>query len=171
MKAAPEKMLQLMAYADGELSGAEKKEVEALLAKDPEAKQFVAEIMNLGELVKLGHSEKEIDVTEAVMAAVKEQPQAEKKSNVVSLADRRSRTKTGAIVIAALALAAGVVFYSRPKETPLTKAPTPVQAEPGSPDIVVEPADSPGQSVKVIYGPGTNEMTTSVIIWVDEERK
>src|SRR5262249_26434751 len=82
VKAAPEKMMQLMAYADGELSGAEKKEVEALLAKDPEAKQFVAEIMSLGELVKLGHSAREIkiDITDAVMAQVKEQ-KPEPKSN------------------------------------------------------------------------------------------
>jgi len=168
VKAAPDKMLKLMAYADGELSGAEKKEVEEILAKDPEAKRFVAEIGTLGAFVKLGHQPKDIDVTDAVMAAVKEQPA--EKSNVVSLADRRSRTKTAAVVIGVLALAAGTVFYSRPKETPLAKAPAPV-AEPALPGVVVEPIESPGQSVKVIYGPGTNEMTTSVIIWVDEERK
>ena len=36
------------------------------------------------------------------------------------------------------------------------------------PTVEVETVESPGQSVKVFYGPAANELTTSVVIWVDD---
>ncbi len=179
MKLASGTMMKLMAYADGELDAAERKEIEALLAKDEEAKTIVAQLRSLGAVVAAVHPKApEIDVADAVMAKVKDtkpEPGERERPNVVSLDARRAqRTKIGVAVAAALALAAGVVIYSRPQETPLAELPKPAptqQASVPEPGIVVEPIDSPGQTVKVIYGPGKDEMQTSVIIWVDEERK
>jgi anti-sigma factor RsiW len=172
-------MMKLMAYADGELDAADRKDIEALLAKDEEAKKIVAQMRSLGAVVAAVHPKvPEIDIADAVMAKVKDtkpEPGGRDKTNVVSLADRRaSRAKIGVAVAAVLALAASIVIWSRPKETPLAELPKPVpQAQVAIPEpgIVVEPIDSPGQTVKVIYGPGKDEMQTSVIIWVDEERK
>ena len=184
MKLASDAMMKLMAYADGELEAGERAEVEALLAKDAEAKRFVAQLGSLGAVVKAVQKPlPEIDVVAAVMAKVKDE-QATEKSKVVSLDARRAqRTKIGLAIAAVMAVAAAIAFYSRPQEQPLAQLPKgpPIATTRGgttpSPDVpepgvVVEAIDSPGQTVKVIYGPDrTNEMQTSVIIWVDEERK
>jgi anti-sigma factor RsiW len=179
MKLASGTMMKLMAYADGELSGSERKEIEALLAKEEDAKKIVTQMTALGAVVQAVHRarpEPTIDIAGAVMARVKdEKPDpVSPASKVVSLEARRAqRTKILGAALAVMAVAASIVFFSRPKETPLAQlppAPPPVTA-PTEPGVVVEPIDSPGQTVKVIYGPGTNEMQTSVIIWVDEERK
>ena len=180
MKLASGTMMKLMAYADGELEAADRKEIEALLAKDDEAKKIVAQMRSLGAAVAAVHRKvPEIDIADAVMAKVKDtkpEPSEREKTHVVSLADRRAqRAKIGVAACAVLALAASIVIWSRPKETPLAELPKPVPnaqvAAIPEQGIVVEPIDSPGQTVKVIYGPGKDEMQTSVIIWVDEERK
>ncbi len=182
MKLASETMMKLMAYADGELEPAEKKEVEALLAKDEDAVRFVEQIAGLGDFVKMGHATRDakvaadFDIADAVMAKVKETkpdaPEA-KKSNVVSLeAKRASRTKVA--VAGVLALAASVVIFTRPQETPMpvAKVTPPPSAEtpaagPSGPGVEVDPVESPGHTVSVFYLPGKNEMT-SVVVWVDE---
>ena len=96
------RMLQLMAYADGELEGAERAEVEGWLASDIDAVRFANEIAGLGDLVKMGHegsaSAKAVasfDITDAVMAAVKDEKDStggdvkeeRRAAPVVSLAD------------------------------------------------------------------------------------
>jgi anti-sigma factor RsiW len=177
VKLAAGTMMKLMAYADGELDAADRKEVEALLAKDEEAKKIVAQMRSLGAVVAAVHPKvPEIDIADAVMAKLKDTKPEPAKTNVVSLDARRSqRAKIGVAVAAVLALAASIVIWSRPKETPLAELPKPVPNAqvpmPEQPGVVVEPIESPGQTVKVIYGPGKDEMQTSVIIWVDEERK
>jgi hypothetical protein len=193
-------MMKLMAYADGEAEGADLVEVERLLAKEPDAASFVEQIAGLGAVVKTAHAARRdealagFDVLDAVMAKVKEttpdpaEPAkaGAAKPRVASLDDaraRRRRVTIAAGVAAALALAASVFLFGKPEEQPMAQAPrvAPAAVEPAPtemsamaasvPAIVVEPIESPGQSVKVIYGPGKNEMSTSVIIWVDEERK
>ena len=90
-----------------------------------------------------------------------------------------SRRSIGiAAVATALALAASVVFLARPKEVPLSAGPVArvdqgekvalrVMGDPISPNGGVE-VEKPGSSVSVFYLPGQNEISTSVVVWVDE---
>jgi anti-sigma factor RsiW len=87
-----ETMMKLMAYADGELEGAERAEVEKLLATDAAAAQMVEQIAGLGGFVKLGHDDRDaqaiakFDVADAVMAKVES---GEKPANVISISAAR----------------------------------------------------------------------------------
>ncbi|MCW5831598.1 MAG: hypothetical protein KIS78_03990 [Labilithrix sp.] len=173
-----ERMLKLMAYADGELEGAERLEVEGWLASDVDAARFANELAGLGELVKVGHEASSaasaaasFDVADAVMAAVKEDA-APKVAPVVSLAERRQKNlKVGGMVAAALALAASVFVMTRhEEEAPMARAPAPAvqpmaSAEPG---VDVDLVETAGDSVRVFYLSSENSPTTSVVVWVDE---
>src|SRR3954468_9744653 len=107
-------MMKLMAYADGELEGAERTEAEMLLASDVDAVTFIEQIAGLGELVELGHEGrlgktiKAFDIADAVMAEV-EPAKPVKVAAVASLAAARekksSTLKIGGGIAAALALA------------------------------------------------------------------
>jgi negative regulator of sigma E activity len=126
-----DKLLQLMAYADGELEGEDLASVEKLVAENAEAKRFVESLGALGDHIRLvGDPEPKITlegIAETVMARIERE---ERKANtqkriVVDLAQVRAeraqmagRTgggawKVGAFVAAALALAAGAVFMLR----------------------------------------------------------
>lgn len=72
-----DRMLKIMAYADGELEGAERDEVEAWIAEDGASVRFANELAGLGDLVKVGfdHSKDSkavasFDIADAVMAQV-----------------------------------------------------------------------------------------------------
>jgi anti-sigma factor RsiW len=178
-------MLKLMAYADGELEGAEQVEVEALLASDPDAARFVEDVAGLGDFVKVGHEDRDgaaiaaFDVADAVMAkAEAEAPRG--RGKVVSLVDARERrrppTRVIGAVVAVLALAASIFLLARPSETPMGASsggpvaiatPTPQPAD-AVPPIQVTAVESAGHSVSVFYLPSANEVSTSVVIWVDE---
>lgn len=109
----------------------------------------------------------------------------------VARAQRQQRMKIGAGVVAVIAFAAAVFVYARPSETPMASGPTapPVQASatnpspaantaeqtasndtPSSngPGVEVSAVESPGHSVSVFYLPTANELSTSVVVWVDE---
>jgi hypothetical protein len=191
MSLSSENMLKLMAYADGELEGAERIEAEMLLASDASAVTFIEQVAGLGALVELGHEDRHgkaiagFDVTSAVMAAVaKETPAAAdtaRATNVTSLAEARARAgakdrpaggsglKIGVAVAAALALAASVFVFTQHHrdEVPMAAAPAPAQALPssGGPGVAIESA---GKSVSVFYLPTESELSTSVVVWVDE---
>lgn len=205
MSLSSETMMKLMAYADGEVDGDEQKEVEKLLATDPDAVRFVEQIGGLGDLVELGHEDRSaktiatFDIADAVIALAKDTPKdaPQTSSNVSSLAVARekraqggerkgSSLKIGAGIAAALALAASLflVAQHRYDETPMAKgtsAPAVQPAQPGpasterasvattSPGGVdVSTVNSPGNSVSVFYLPTANELSTSVVVWVDE---
>jgi len=93
----------------------------------------------------------------------------------------RQRMKMGGAIAAALALAAAVFVYARPEEAPMGKAPVAINgpsqpSQPASPSpagtsgtgVDVSTVESPGQNVSVFYLPSANELTTSVVVWVDE---
>ncbi len=176
-----ERMLKLMAFADGELEGAERLEVEGWLASDVDAARFANELAGLGDLVKMGHEDSSaasaaasFDIADAVMAAVKEEkaPETPKVAPVVSLAERRQKNlKVGGMVAAVLALAASVFVMTRHKEeAPMARAPLPAvqpvaSAEPG---VDVDLVETAGDSVRVFYLSSENSPTTSVVVWVDE---
>jgi anti-sigma factor RsiW len=189
-----DRLLKLMAYADGELDGADLLEVEAWLAEDAKAVRFTNDLANLGDLVKTGHAASRdakavasFDVADAVMARVESEPTsaaeprpiaaAKAGGNVRALAERRqSKMKLGVGVVAALALAASVFVMTRNKdEQPMARAPIPtVQPSPvaaessGGPGVDVDLVETPGHSVSVFYLPSESSLTTSVVVWVDE---
>lgn len=174
MSLSSERMLKLMAYADGELQGSERLEVETWLASDVDAVRFANELAGLGELVKTGHGASPaakaiagFNIADSVMAAVAKQ---EKQAPVISLEARR-RQKIGVAVAAALALAASVFVMTRSKEevpmarAPVAPAPAVAAAEPG---VDVDVDESEGESVRVFYLANESSPTTSVVVWVDE---
>jgi negative regulator of sigma E activity len=192
-----EHMMKLMAYADGELEGAERAEVEKLLASDGDAARFVEQVAGLGDFVKVGHDDRDgkaiesFDVADAVMAKVEAEPaaekgeKAEKADKVVSLAAARQRrggqARVVGAVVAGLALAASVFLLTRPAETPMGQTmnappkpvalntPKPATSDvPSGPGVEVSAVESPGQTVNVFYVPGSNGLSTSVVVWVDE---
>lgn len=188
-------MLKLMAYADGELAGDDLTEVEDILATNADAVRFVNDIANLGDIVQEGHAScagkaiASFDIADAVMAKIEAEPKAALEGSqsapvspvtgVSSLAAERAkrsrRTQVGAGVAAVLALAAAVFLVARPQETPMAPAPVAANTTPapepsnGAPvEVDVTATDTPGQSVSVFYLPAANEVTTSVVVWVDE---
>jgi anti-sigma factor RsiW len=192
MSLSTERMLKLMAYADGELEGTERLEVEMWLQSDLDAVRFANELAGLGDLVTTGHRASStaktiasFDIADAVMAKVEETSAAVTKaapSNVVSLETRRQKNlKVGASIAAALALAASVFVMTRSKEdAPMARAPGIVttspapgttvataESDPGS-GVDVDVDETPGDSVRVFYLANETNPTTSVMVWVDE---
>ena len=191
MSLSSDKMMKLMAYADGELEGNERNEAEMLLATDSDAVMFVEQIASLGDLVVRGHEERlggsaaSFDVAREVVALTsnvsllgaargktsRERTSREKTSREKTSREKTSREKTigngltiGAAV-AALALAASlVVFVQHHREEMPMASVAPASAVPGT-GVAVESA---GTSVSVFYLPTANELSTSVVVWVDE---
>ena len=194
MSLSSENMMKLMAYADGELEGAEREQAERLLATDPDAVRFVEQLGGLGELVELGYAAAsgkavaKFDVADEVMSLAKP-------ASVTALAGARDRKAAqqaksgstrgvgvGVALVAVLALAASVflVVQHRSDETPMAKGPAvrPMTPQPAPDTIVasnvsgagvdVSTVNSPGNSVSVFYLPTANELSTSVVVWVDE---
>jgi len=154
-------MLKLMAYADGELEGDERAEVEAWLRTDAQALRTANAFAELGEIVTEGHPLPPFDIADEVMAAVKEEPK------VVHLQPRR-RAAVYTAVGAALAVAAAFALTMRAKsdEQPMARvAPTTVEQSTG---VDVDVNETPGHSVSVFHVPSETNPTTSVIVWVDE---
>jgi anti-sigma factor RsiW len=200
MSLSSENMLKLMAYADGELEGAELTEAEGLLTREPDAARFVEQLGGLGELVALGHEERSgkaiaaFDVADTVMALAKEAKATGTVTSIGAARDARKAAaaasgqtaKVGVGIAVALALAASVFLFAqhRADETPMATGPAPgLQATPGSPatpassgggggsggtGVEVSTVNSPGNSVSVFYLPTANELSTSVVVWVDE---
>jgi hypothetical protein len=100
-----------------------------------------------------------------------------------------SSLKIGAGIVAALALAASIflVAQHRADETPMAKGPSAPAVQPGQANqadpasterssvatnspggVDVSTVNSPGNSVSVFYLPSANELSTSVVVWVDE---
>lgn len=197
MSLSSETMMKLMAYADGELDGAEREEAEKLLATDSDSVRFVEQLGGLGELVELGYAATsgktvaKFDVADAVMALAKP---AERAASITSLAAAREKksgsaakspAKVGVAIVAVLALAASVFLIAqhRTDETPMAKGPAVQQAtaQPAPEATVasntssgsgagvdVSTVNSPGSSVSVFYLPTANELSTSIVVWVDE---
>lgn len=157
-------MLQLMAFADGELEGDEQARIEALLEQSSEARQVVDAIRSpvvgawLGD--EMGRRAGAADgIADAVMAAIeREKAEPAGGGQVVRLAERGRGAKTrvqvvGGALVAALALAAGVAIYVSSVGPGKDTAKTPV-ASVGIPsvDVVAPPtavAQRPSQGVEV----------------------
>jgi len=183
-----DEMMKLMAYADGELDGAERDEVEKLVEKDADAKAFVLQLGGLGVHIRVAHRDRaknypRIDLGDAIMAKVETitPDAAPKKQGKVSSLDaarakRAARMKVGAVVAAGLALAASIFLMTRqPTDAPMAQSPNKTVAPvPNAPvaahaAIEVNAVESFGQSVSVFYLPsGKDELSTDVVVWVEE---
>ncbi len=198
MSLSSNNMMTLMAYADGELEGSDLEEAHRLLATDPDSVRFVEQIAGLGEIVTRGHEAgageviAKFDVADSVMAlannANNSNKDSEKTSNVASLAAARAKRgnsmKIGAGIAAALALAASIFLFAqhRTDEAPMASGtPTGALVQPAAPGnvvaavattggsgVTVSTVNSPGNAVSVFYLPTANELSTSVVVWVDE---
>jgi anti-sigma factor RsiW len=171
MSSASERTLKLMAYADGELAGEELAEVEAWLRRDARAVRVANAFAELGDIVTLGHEgSKEaaavasFDIADAVMSAVaKEAP-----AKVVPLSRKRSNRFVYGAVAGALALASAFALTMRPKgDQPMARVTAPAEPSSGT-GVDVDVNETPGHSVSVFYVPSETNLTTSVVVWVDE---
>jgi anti-sigma factor RsiW len=191
-----EHRLILMAYADDELQDAERSSAEALLSENPDAAEFVAQLAGLGEVVALGFERDSgpaiarFDVADAVMARLNEPSVLVVPKGSTNLAGtvtsitsaRRVRPAVGVGIAAALALAASLFLFARHRteELPMAKTfvPTEVPSSPSSGAVAAAVAvgtgvdvttlNSASNSVSVFYLPSANELSTSVVVWVDE---
>lgn len=191
MSAPFERKMKLMAFADGELDGAERAEVEAWLSGDADARRFVRDLGSLGDVVRLTHEGGEsarataaFDVADAVMARIA--PVAEAlpipavsttPAPVASLdaarAARQSYARVGAATLATFALAASVLLFVRTEEEPLVAAGRAAEVDAlaaveSGPGVDVDVDETSGQMVSVFYLPNESSLTTSLVVWVDE---
>jgi anti-sigma factor RsiW len=119
-----EAMLDLMAYADGELEGAERARIEELVRKSEEARRVVDSLRTLGDVVRTlpeseAVSQRLLDgiadgIADDVMRSLEAEP-AVPVSNVVPLAARRAggRGRAVGVAVGVLALAAGALLMLR----------------------------------------------------------
>lgn len=190
MSLSQENMIDLMAYADGELEGTDLARVEALLEKNEEARDVVASLQEgaVSSWLVRSQEERAVDsgadgIAAAVMAKVAT-------PNVVSLDDARAKRSMRVRVIAAgvavAALAAGVMLYARadragdaplaklpPVETgapaPLVIPPAPSQEEKGiavaeqpASGVEVNGVESPSNEVSVFYLPAAKGLKPEI---------
>lgn len=169
-----ERLEKIMAFADGELGEAERAEVEALLASDAEARSALADVRVLGDAVRAADDAPEppADLVDGLFARLEgEAPPAPEKGKVVPFPAKAARRSGGAVVVAALALAASVAFVVGARReadrTASTGAALPPAEEPG---VEVEAVESPSRSVSVFYLPSAASSAASgVVVWVDDD--
>jgi anti-sigma factor RsiW len=196
MSLSQEIMLDLMAYADGELEGPDAERVEKLLRENDEARRLVAELGAPAVAAWLRTSQEEMaaskgadKIADAVMAKIAAP------APVSSLSARRARI--GAAAAAALALAAGIAMYVAGEENqapgggaptvatvnppPPVETATPAPAPAPSPSqqlaqaepitgVEVDGVESPASDVSVFYlsSPQSSDMASSVVIWLGD---
>jgi anti-sigma factor RsiW len=169
MSMSSERMMKLMAYADGELEGAERDEVEKLVASNEEAARIVDAMLGLGDFVREGHEDKlapviaKVNLTGAIMKSVEkaeiEPARPVKAAGHVSSLDaaRAKKRNVGVGIVAALALAASVFVMMRDKtdEKPMAAKPVPTQTQ-------RSPATSPvPQQMASVEAPSMNASTSA----------
>ncbi len=175
---------KLMAFADGELEGDDRKAIEELVSSNQDAARIVQELGVLGECLRVvgehHHDRSAADgIADAVMTRIA--AEREPRGKVIDLAARRRRTY--GTVAALVAAAAAVALVARgpedePRaETPVATAPTQVpekRVEPTAPAppttvaAINEPAPAPS-NVSVIVVPSEGETASSIVIWLGEE--
>lgn len=123
-KLTEERMLALMAYADGEGDVASRAEIRASLPHDPEGQAFIASLLDLAPFAAEAAAADVPDlssVTEAILLATAPAGPAETTPAVSApaaidfAAARRRKSGWGALVAGGLALAAAVALYAQVK--------------------------------------------------------
>ncbi len=166
MSLSSKEMLDVMAWADGELEGADAARIEALVEKDKEANELVRSIAALGDFVRDAESKSSRpspDVVEAVMAGIG--PNDIERARL----KRGMRARVGVVAVMLTALAAGVFLYHRahPTVDPVggnNVPPIPVPAPTG---VEVGQIDTSQHAVSVFYVPSEKGPETTVV-WIDD---
>ena len=175
---------KLMAFADGELEGDDRKAIEDLVRSNQDAARIVQELGVLGDCLRVVGTEQSDraaadGIADAVMGRIA--AEREPRGKVIDLVSRRRRTY--GTVAALVAAAAAVALVARgPEEEPRAEipvAPAPmltaekrVEPTPAPPTTVAsaatEPAPAPS-NVSVIVVPSEGETASSIVIWLGEE--
>jgi anti-sigma factor RsiW len=171
-------MMELMAYADGELEPAEMARVERLIAANADAKRLVESMGVLGravvEMHEAPHAAATDGLVDEIMARVEKEGLPRKSSmrppKVVDLRDRReNRVKVVGAVIAMVALAAGIVVTTRKanEDTPSRQ----VATQPTAPGKTASPVATPTAPGTAAGGGGDTLATAGVDVeQVDSNR-
>jgi anti-sigma factor RsiW len=194
MSLSAETMLELMAYADGELEGDDLARIETLLASDPDAERVVSSMQTLGDCVRVTEGERRIPkIVDRIADDVMSKIEAEKaRRAVVPLAPRPIRVRNAIVagsISAAIAIAAGWAMFVRPADdlpTPVAVAPkvapkvVPTAAPVVTPDgtgVDLDQVESPAGQVSVFYVPAVaaggmaDENVSSVVLWLGDDGK
>lgn len=171
------KLIQLMAYADGELDAAELAALEEELARDPEAVDVVEAFHGLGDRVR-----HEVftspDLTDAIMAHVANAPDslvvpvrsvaAAEGAKVLDLAAARSRrVKVAAAIGSLFAAAAAVALWIGLPAGAGSLAPELATSALG---VQVQHVDSQ-ENVTVFSIPALHSNASSVVVWLGDDHK
>ena len=171
-----QQMLDVMAYADGELDGDEAARVRALLDESPDAKELFTSLHAIGDGVRsvMETEPAGVDVADAVMRKL--QPNDFDKARI----RRTNRIRMGVVAASLVALAAAFMFYLRQNENG-SQARNPVPSLSGSDGnalaslhatgVEVDSVDTPS-SVSVFYVPTDNPAEpkgpNTLVVWVDD---
>jgi anti-sigma factor RsiW len=188
----PETMLELMAYADGELEGEDLTRIETLIASNTAAERLVSSMHTLGDCLRVTEAQRPVPkIVNRIAHEVMAQIEAEKaRRAVVPLAPRAVRMRNAIVagtVSAAIAIAAGWAMFVVPPDSgprppaPVALAPTvraPVApatpVTPTTPDgtgVDLNQVESPAGQVSVFYVPAVaagiaDENVSSVVLWL-----
>jgi hypothetical protein len=163
MSLSQEKVLELMALADGELDGEERARAEKLVEESDEARQVVESLRSPAIGAWLGAamaSRADEAGADRIVDAVMQKVEAREEGGVVRLADARAKRGSRAQVVVAgacavLALAAGIALYVRSvgdnatDHAPVASAPMPPVDIAPPPASVAAQASTPKQAVEV----------------------
>jgi anti-sigma factor RsiW len=185
-----ETMLELMAYADGELEGEDLTRVQTLIASNPEAERVVSSMHTLGDCLRVSEGARRVPkivdrIAADVMAKIEKATPV-----VVPLAPRPIRLRNAIItgaVSATIAMAAGWAMFLRAPEpmptrvaiAPKVTAPVVPPAAPVTPDgtgVDLDQVESPAGQVSVFYVPAVaagaaGENVSSVVLWLGDDGK
>lgn len=166
MTLSSKEMLDVMAWADGELEGAEAARIQALVAKDEDAKELVRSFGALGDFVREADVKaKTPDLVEQVMARVG--PNDIERARL----KRGMRMRVGATVVTLAALAAGVFLYQRshPNVSPVVGSNDMPVTVPAKQGVEVGQVDTSQHAVSVFYVPSEKGPETTVV-WIDDNQ-
>jgi anti-sigma-K factor RskA len=194
MSLSRETMLELMAYADGELDAADAARIEALIAKDEDARRVVESFGGsidgddtfaalLTPSFEAAADAANVDaIADAVMTRIAGEAMQPKVASInAARAKRAARVRATFAIGAAFAIAASAFFIVRSQRSTAPSGDNNVAnvavktANAGSPDdveredsIQIDEVDTPAKDVSVYYvkdDPGADD-SCGVVIWV-----
>jgi len=164
-----QEMLDVMAFADGELEGKDADRVRALVEKNVDARELVRSVGALGDFVRASERESApqsaIDVSENVMQRIAPTPIERARLK------RGMRMRAAAAVATVAVLAAGFAIYARSghdetaKSRPIPAPPTAVAENKG---VQVDTVDTP-ESVSVFYLDDEANKSPTTVVWITDD--
>jgi len=161
MTLSQDQVLEIMAWADGELDGADATRVEAFVASNDEAKELVRSFDALGDFVRSSSHQATLEqATDSLEGLVDSVMEKTKPSDLERA--RLKRAQKGRIVLMAAtltALAAGVLVYARTQPVEL-------------PSSHIQPSATPAAVVAMVEGVQVEQLDTkspnTTVVWIDD---